>query len=250
LFETLRRRPDAAAFRALIEEGSMFGSNRRAVIAFSAALSFGAAACSDSTAAGTGKIGVRLTNQSVAASVGEDIVGSEAESPLPAGSVKSIDIFVVRIDAKAQEPTDDDAAAETEDAESAKGGWITVAEPNATFDLMKLADGTNTFLGDAKVAAGSYSGFRLIIDPAKSSVTLNDQANTVIGGTSITGLKFPSADKTGIKIKLSGGAVDVKEGETSTLVVKFDVSRSFVVRGNSIDQNGLLFKPVIFGNRE
>jgi len=114
---------------------------------------------------------------------------------------------------------------------------------------MKLADGANTLLGDASVAAGSYSGFRLIIDPAKSSVTLNDASNTVIGGNSIVGLKFPSAAKSGIKIKLSG-PLDVKEGATTVLVVKFDVSKSFVVRGSSIEQNGLLFKPVIHGEKE
>ena len=210
----------------------------------------GAAACSDSTAAGTGTVSVRLTNQSVAASVAADLVGAETEAPLPAGSVKSVDIFVVRVDAKAQEPTDDDAAEATEESESSKGGWVTVAEPNATFDLMQLADGANTFLGDAQVAAGSYRGFRLIIDPAKSSVTLNDEANTVIGGESIVGLKFPSADKTGIKIQLAGSPVEVKEGETSTLVVKFDVSKSFVMRGATIEQNGLLFKPVIRGERQ
>jgi len=232
----------------------MFRSNRLAVIALSATALLSAAACSDSTGAGTGTVGVRLTNASaaasVAASVASDIVGADAESPLPEGSVKSVDIFVVRIDAKRQEPTDDDAAAATEESESEQGGWVTVAEPNALFDLMKLADGTNTFLGDAKVAAGSYNGFRLIIDPMKSSVTLNDDANTVIGGGSIVGLKFPSAAKTGIKIKLSGGAVDVTEGATTTLVVKFDVSKSFVVRGGTIDQNGLLFKPVIRGTKE
>jgi len=227
----------------------MSRSNRFA-IAFSAATLLGVAACSDSTAAGTGTVGIRLTNQSVAASVAADIVGSEAESPLPPNSVKSVDIFIVRIDAKAQEPSDDDAAGDTEESESAKDGWVTVAEPNAKFDLMKLADGTNTFLGDAKVAAGDYNGFRLIIDPAKSSVTLNDEKNTVIGGESIVGLKFPSAAKTGIKINLSGGPVEVKEGETSTLIVKFDVMKSFVVRGNSIEQNGLLFKPVIHGEKE
>jgi hypothetical protein len=232
----------------------MFRSNRLAVIALSATALLSAAACSDSTGAGTGTVGVRLTNASaaasVAASVASDIVGADAESPLPEGSVKSVDIFVVRIDAKRQEPTDDDAAAATEESESEQGGWVTVAEPNALFDLMKLADGTNTFLGDAEVAAGSYKGFRLIIDPAKSSVTLNDETNTVIGGESIVGLKFPSAAKTGIKIKLSGGAVDVTEGATTTLVVKFDVSKSFVVRGGTIDQNGLLFKPVIRGTKE
>ena len=194
-----------------------------------------------------------MTNESVAASVGAvaaEVIGSDSDAPLAAGSVQSVDIFVVRIDAKREEPSDDDAAAATEDSESEKGGWITVAEPNAAFDLMKLADGTNTFLGDAKVAAGSHNGFRLIIDPAKSSVTLNDATNTVIGGESIVGLKFPSAAKTGLKINLSGGAVDVKEGATSTLVVKFDVARSFVVRGGSIEQNGLLFKPVIRGTKE
>lgn len=227
----------------------MLRSNRLA-IAFSAATVFGVAACSDSTAAGTGTVGIRLTNQSVAASVAADIVGSEAESPLPPNSVKSVDIFIVRIDAKAQEPSDDDAAEATEESESAKDGWVTVAEPNAKFDLMKLADGTNTFLGDAKVAVGNYNGFRLIIDPAKSSVTLNDGKNTVIGGESIVGLKFPSAAKTGIKINLSGGPVEVKEGQTTTLIVKFDVMKSFVVRGNSIEQNGLLFKPVIRGEKE
>ena len=228
----------------------MVRSNRIAALVFSAAGLMGLAACSDSTAAGTGTVAVRLTNQSVAAAmVAADIVGGDTESPLPAGSVKSVDIFVVRIDAKAKEPTEDEAAQDTEEAESEKDGWVTVAEPNASFDLMKLADGTNTLLGDAQVAAGSYDGFRLIIDPAKSSVTLNDANNTVIGGNSIVGLKFPSADKTGIKIKLASG-VDVKEGETTTLVVKFDVSKSFVVRGTTIDQNGLLFKPVIRGETE
>ena len=231
----------------------MVSSNRLAVIALSATALFSVAACSDSTGAGTGTVGVRLTNESVApsvaASVAADIIG-EADSPLPAGSVKSVDIFVVRVDAKRENATDDDAAAATEESDAEKGGWVTVAEPNALFDLTKLADGTNTFLGDAEVGAGSYKGFRLIIDPAKSSVTLNDETNTVIGGESIVGLKFPSADKTGIKINLSGGAVEVKEGETSTLVVKFDVSKSFVVRGGSIEQSGLLFKPVIRGAKE
>ena len=228
----------------------MVRANRIAALAFSAATLFGVAACSDSTAAGTGKVSVRLTNQSVAAAMVADVISGDTESPLPAGSVKSVDIFVVRIDARANEPTDADAAEATEESESSKEGWVTVAEPNATFDLMQLADGANTLLGDAQVAAGSYKGFRLIIDPAKSSVTLNDDANTVIGGESIVGLKFPSADKTGIKINLSGGPLDVKEGETSTLVVKFDVSKSFVMRGATIEQNGLLFKPVIRGDKQ
>jgi hypothetical protein len=236
--------------RLIYKEEWMVRSDRIVAIAFSAATLLGVAACSDSTGAGIGTVNVRLTNASVAGPVAADVVTSGTESPIPDGYVKSVDIFVVRIDAKAKEPTDDEAAQATEESESSGEGWVTVAEPNTTFDLMQLTNGTNTFLGDAKVTAGSYNGFRLIIDPAKSSVTLNDDANTVIGGESIIGLKFPSADKTGIKIKLLGGGLNVMDGETSTLVVSFDVSNSFVIRADSIEQNGLLFKPVIRGEKQ
>jgi hypothetical protein len=219
--------------------------------ALSAAMLFGVAACSDSTDVGTGTVGVRLTNASVAATAANVVAASEElDTPLTADLVKSVDIFVVRVDAKRQETSEAEAAEDTEESESEKNGWVTIAEPNALFDLTKLADGANTLLGDAEVAAGAYKGFRLIIDPAKSSVTLNDEAGTVIGGESITGLKFPSAAKTGIKINLAGGPLEVEDEETSTLVVKFDVSKSFVIRGGSIEQNGLLFKPVIHGTQE
>jgi hypothetical protein len=210
----------------------------------------GVAACSDSTNAGTGTVGVRLSNASVAASVVNAVAAAEGEVPLPEGSVKSIDLFIVRVDAKRQAPTDAEVVENTEESDAESNGWVTVAEPDALFNLLTLADDANTLLGDAEVAAGSYKGFRLIIDPAKSSLTLNDEANTVIGGESIIGLKFPSAAKTGIKINLSGGPLEVEDGETSTLVVQFDVSRSFVMTGSTIEQNGLLFKPVIHGTQQ
>ena len=95
------------------------------------------------------------------------------------------------------------------------------------------------------MTAGDYRSFRLVIDPAQSSLTLNDEVSTVIGGESIIGLKFPSAAKTGIKINLTGGPVEVEDGEEASVLVSFDVSKSFVMRGATIEENGLLFKPVI-----
>jgi hypothetical protein len=216
-------------------------TNRLASMALTATL-LGAVACSDSTGSGTGTVGVRLTNASVAASVAASI---EGELPLPEGSVKSVDLWVVRIDARRADATEQEAAEDTEESEAAESGWVTLAEPDAAIDLMTIADGTNAFLGEAEVAAGQYNGFRLIIDPAKSSITLNGEPPMVIGGESIVGLKLPSAAQTGVKINLTGGPVDVDDGEASTLLVKFDVSKSFVVRGPSIEENGLLFKPVI-----
>ena len=223
---------------------------RRTYMALSTAVLFGAAACSDSTGTGTGMVNVRLTNGAVPDAVVGEVAAAMTEAPLPAGSVKSVDVFVVRVEARRQEPTDAEAAVNTEESEAGQGGWVTIAEPNAALDLMTLANGTSTTLGAAELATGNYRGFRVIIDPAKSSVTLNDETNTVISGESIEGLKFPSAATSGIKIYLAGAPLDIQDGETSTLVVTFDVSRSFVMRGTTLEENGLLFKPVIRGTQQ
>ena len=66
----------------------------------------------------------------------------------------------------------------------------------------------------------------------------------VLTGTSSPGIKFPSAAQSGLKINLSKPVVIVG-GATTTLLVDFDVNDSFVLRGNTITQNGLLFKPVV-----
>ncbi len=97
-------------------------------------------------------------------------------------------------------------------------------------------------LGQADVTAGSYQGFRLVMDPSKSSVTL--KSGLVLNGGSTPGIMFPSGATAGLKIALSAPVV-VTAGDTTTMVVDFDVANSFVLRGNSLSQNGLLFKPVI-----
>lgn len=167
------------------------------------------------------------------------------DAPFPTDSVKSVDIFVVRVDGRVADV--DEASADqnvaTEDA-AEKDGWKTLAAPNASIDLLALQDGVTSTLGEAKIDAASYRGFRLVIDPSKSSVTLkNGQTLTSTSSPSVT---FPSASRSGIKINLSG-PVDVAADGKTTMVVDFDVGNSFVMRGNSLSQNGLLFKPVIRG---
>ena len=125
---------------------------RRTYMALSTAVLFGAAACSDSTGTGTGMVNVRLTNGAVPDAFVGDVAAAMTEAPLPAGSVKSVDVFVVRVEARRQEPTDAEAALNTEESDAGQGGWVTIAEPNAAFDLMTLADGTTTTLGVAELA--------------------------------------------------------------------------------------------------
>jgi hypothetical protein len=196
----------------------------RTVLSFAAI--FACAACgasSDAAApAGTGRLQVLLT-----------------DAPFPFDSVKSVDVFVVRVDARVADASDSEAA-DGADAEN-HGGWITVAEPNASVDLLALRDGKTSLLGDAALANGTYEALRLIIDTDKSTVTLQD--GTVLGASGSPGIKFPSAGKVGLKIQLAHG-ITVKDG-TTKILVDFDVGQSFVLRGNSLAQLGLLFKPVI-----
>ena len=169
-------------------------------------------ACSDSSGTGTGTLSVRLT-----------------DAPFPFSEVASVDAFIVRVDARKAESTD----AEAED-ESNQEGWTTVATPNALVNLLDLSDGKTTNLGATTLPTGTYSGFRLIIDPSQSSMTLKDGSHPDI--------KFPSAGHSGIKVKLDQPIELTEDGSVMTL--DFDVGRSFVTRGNNA-RNGFIFRPVV-----
>lgn len=191
------------------------------VLALAASVTY-AAACGDSpTAAGRGTLAVRLT-----------------DAPFPTDSVSSVDIFVVRVDGRVADT--DSASAEQDSAGT--NGWTTLASPNISVNLLAYQNGASLPLGTATLTEGSYHGFRLIIDPSKSSITLKN--GMVLTGTSSPNITFPSGSRSGIKIVLTK-PVEVMASDTTTMLVDFDVANSFVLRGNTILQNGLLFKPVV-----
>ena len=173
---------------------------------------FALAACSDSSGTGTGMLTVRLT-----------------DAPFPFSSVARVDVFVIRVDARTAATTDAQTADETN-----HDGWTTVATPNASINLLDLQNGKTLALGETPLPVGTYQSFRLILDTSKSSITLTDGSKPPIF--------FPSAGQSGIKLNLTE-PVDVT-GSGSTLVLDFDIGRSFVMRGNNA-ANGFNFKPVI-----
>lgn len=198
---------------------------KRLAVASLAAAVLAVAACDDTAspgAGGEGRVIVRLT-----------------DAPFLTDSVKSVNMFVVRVEARGQSA--DSAAADTDTDNGSKGGWTTIATPNASIDLLTLQNGAATTIGNTSLAAGTYGGLRFIIDPSQSTVVLKN--GTTLSGAN-GGVKFPSGNRSGIKVNLSE-PLRVVGGATTTLLVDFDVNESFVMRGNSIAQNGLLFKPVI-----
>jgi len=170
------------------------------------------AACSDSSGTGTGTLSVRLT-----------------DAPFPFAQVASVEVFVVRVDAKQASTTDDEAADENN-----KEGWTTVATPNALINLLDLGDGKTMNLGATTLPTGNYQSFRLILDTDQSSITLKDGSTPPIF--------FPSAAHSGIKVNLDEPIQLTEDGSVITL--DFDIGRSFVMRGNN-PANGFNFKPVI-----
>lgn len=164
------------------------------------------------------------------------------DAPFPTDEVKSVDVFLVRVDARLADVTDDDANQSVSAEASSNSGWKTIATPNASFDLLSLQNGIAATLGQAMLPAGTYNGFRLVIDQDKSSATL--KTGMVLNGGSTPGIKYPSAGQSGIKIVLAQ-PVTIVAGTETDLLVDFNVDQSFVLRGNTIDKNGLLFKPVV-----
>ena len=189
-----------------------------------------AAACSSDSSTGSAQMGtlqVQLT-----------------DAPFSTDSVSRVDVFVVRVDAKQAESDSAEAARGASDDSASANGWTTIATPKQKIELLALRNGISTVLGDKSVTAGSYRSFRLVIDPAQSSVTLKN--GLVLTSTSSPSVSFPSAARSGIKVQLDQ-PITVGAGVMTKVLIDFDVAQSFVLRGNSLAQNGLLFKPVIKG---
>jgi hypothetical protein len=147
---------------------------------------FALAACSDSSGTGTGLLTVRLT-----------------DAPFPFSDVASVNVYVVRVDAKTAETTDEEAADEAN-----HNGWTTIATPNTLINLIDLGGGKTVNLGATTLPTGNYRSFRLILDTDKSSITLKDGTTPPIS--------FPSAGHSGIKVNLDAPIQLTENGSVAT----------------------------------
>lgn len=164
------------------------------------------------------------------------------DAPFSTDSVKSVNVYVVRVDGRMAAADSAAADSATEGDSASADGWTTLAKPDTTVDLLSYQNGNAMALGSAPLAAGSYSGFRMVIDPTRSNLVMMN--GDTLTGTSTPGIMFPSGSRSGIKINLSS-PLTITAGDTTTMLLDFQVGNSFVMRGASMMQNGLIFKPVI-----
>jgi hypothetical protein len=116
--------------------------------------------------------------------------------------------------------------------------FIVLSEDTLTFDLMKLRNGITQEITNLDIPQGNYNLIRLYV--VEASLKIKDQMTEFK-------VKVPSGSQTGIKMLISP-SLSVVGGLTSEILLDFDLSKSFVMRGNmehSAGVNGFIFKPCI-----
>jgi hypothetical protein len=169
------------------------------------------------------------------------------DAPSPLDSVKEVNIFVERIDARraiaeaaeADEEMDEHGSENAEQPDPMQ--WVTIATPNKTFNLLALQNGITAFLGASPVDTGHFRAIRLIIDPAKSTIVLKD--GTVLTTTSATPVEFEKGRRQGLLVELNE-AVEVNEKATTTVTLDIRLGESISLRGRTV-RDGFFFRPVV-----
>ena len=174
------------------------------------------------------------------------------DAPTPFDSIREVNVFVQRIDARRAQSDSAEANTDIENERDEDHDrpdstlWVTIAKPNKSFDLLALQNGVTAFLGSTVVDTGSFKGIRLVIDPAKSTVVLKD--GTVLSTTSKPPIEFETRERRGLLVTLNE-KVEVKEGQTSTITIDFRLGDSMSLIGRTI-RDGFFFRPVIKGSRK
>jgi uncharacterized surface anchored protein len=187
--------------------------------------------CSDSeaTEVGVGRLTIQLT-----------------DAPFPLDLISEANVTIYKIEARQKGDTENDLSMEDEgtmedESEDMHDGnaIVVLMEEDITINLLYLTNGVTESLVDREILAGTYDQLRVY---AKGiNVVMNDEEGTTYD------LKVPSGEQSGIKIKIKP-ALTIAGGLSADLLLDFDVSRSFVPRGNIRDMskfNGFIFKPVI-----
>ncbi len=122
-----------------------------------------------------------------------------------------------------------------EETESEGSPFVLVElEEPATFNLLELRNGLTEIMAETELPVGSYAEVRLhVID---AGILLKDERAFP--------LKVPSGDASGLKLRMEP-ALTLTEGEVVEVLFDFDISRSFVMKGNLNNIVGFNFKPVV-----
>lgn len=148
------------------------------------------------------------------------------DAPFPMDYVGSATVTITKVELRKEG-----------DGESDGTPFIVIWEGSETFDLLQLRNGKVEELPEITIPQGKYDLVRIYVDKAKLVIKEGGEFD----------LKIPGGSQTGIKVFINPGLI-VEGGLTAELLLDFDLSRSFVMRGKMDSPagiNGFIFKPVI-----
>ncbi|MCE4566119.1 DUF4382 domain-containing protein [Maribellus sp. CM-23] len=169
------------------------------------------AACNDDDTsgiqAGKGKVNIYLT-----------------DAPFPIDLIAETYVTIDKVEIRKQE------------TDSSGSDFIVLTEEPMEIDLLTLSNGVTEILASVDLEAGTYDQIRMHV--SESKVVMKDATEF--------DLKVPSGSSSGLKIKIEP-ALEISGGETADVLLDFDVSKSFVAKGNwqGGHINGFNFKPVV-----
>jgi uncharacterized repeat protein (TIGR02059 family) len=143
------------------------------------------------------------------------------DDPFNISSVESASVTISKIEIRKAGANDGDP-------------FIELAINPVTIDIFKLRNGITEELVNLEIPQGDYDLVRLFVDEANLKLKDIDE---------IFNMKVPSGEQTGIKVFISP-VIQVEGGISAELLLDFDLSKSFVMRGHDA-KNGFLFKPCI-----
>ena len=152
------------------------------------------------------------------------LVVKVTDSPFPIDMIDSAAVTITKIEIRRA----------GDDVPDSIPPFEVIFDDTVTLNLIDLRNGVVKELLDVEIPSGKYDLVRLYVDKAMLS-TKDGDSYTV---------KVPSGKQTGIKVFIEP-ALNVEGGLTEDLLLDFDLSRSFVLRGNPLHNNGFIFKPVI-----
>lgn len=157
------------------------------------------------------------------------------DAPYPHDLVAEANVTIYKIEARRsgnEEEMDESASEEEMNSPEEDGSpYVLLMEEEIEVNLLDLTNGVTETLVDADVPVGSYDLVRIYVKGV----------NVVLKDETTFSLTVPSGYQTGIKVFIKPPLM-VEGGLTADLLLDFDVSRSFVQKGNGL---GFHFKPVI-----
>jgi hypothetical protein len=144
------------------------------------------------------------------------------DAPFPFDRIARVDIHVREIALSTGADTSDGAP-----------GWVVVASPDRTFNLLDLQNGTTALLGAAVVPPGEYRAVRLVFDPTRSTLTETDGDLVVTAaGPGAPGINWQAKGEHPSLFALVEEGLGIGENGED-IVVDFDVGRSFLYDGGA-----------------